>query len=104
METLAFCLILVGNLKVILEFGSVTFLLVSFLMAFANFTIYKETDSSLLLTIGAMVGLAIGTLLILYYEATTQIEQLYFIGGLYLLLTFGAWVFGRKLIINKEKI
>ncbi|MDQ7047006.1 MAG: APC family permease [Sulfurovum sp.] len=93
MAILAFCLILAGNLKVILEFGSVTFLLVSFLMAFANFTIYKKTNSSLCLTIGAMIGLAIGIILIIYYEATTQIEQLYFIGGLYLLLTLGAWIF-----------
>jgi len=100
MSLLAFCLILAGNLKVILEFGSVTFLLVSFLMAFANYKIYKKTDSSLILTIGAMIGLAMGTLLILYYEATTQIEQLYFIGGLYVLLTFGAWVFGRRLTIE----
>lgn len=100
MSLLAFFLILAGNLKVILEFGSVTFLLVSFLMAFANYKIYKKTDSSLILTIGAMIGLAMGTLLILYYEATTQIEQLYFIGGLYVLLTFGAWVFGRRLTIE----
>ena len=95
MSSLAFCLILVGDLKVILEFSSVTFLLISFLMAYANFTIRKKTDSSLMLTIIAMIGLFTGTMLILYYEATTQIEQLYFIGGIYILLTIGAWVFSR---------
>jgi len=95
MSSLAFCLILAGDLKVILEFGSVTFLLISFLMAYANFTIYKKTNSSLLLTIVAMLGLFIGTLLILYYEAITQVEQLYFIGGIYVLLTAGAWLFAR---------
>ena len=95
MSILAFCLILIGNLKVILEFGSVTFLLVSLLMAYANFKIYKLTNSSLLLTIMAMAGLAVGTVLIIYYEATTQIEQVYFIGGLYLSLTFGAWLYSR---------
>ena len=95
MSVLAFCLILAGNLKVILEFGSVTFLLVSLLMAYANYKIYKQTNSSLLLTILAMVGLLVGTILIIYYEATTQIEQIYFIGGLYILLTFGAWLFSR---------
>jgi hypothetical protein len=40
-----------------------------------------------------------GTLLILYYEVSTQIEQLYFIGGLYLFLTLAAWIFAR---INKK--
>ena len=96
MAVLAFCLILVGNLEVILEFGSVTFLLVSMLMAYANFKMYKLTDSSLIITILAMLGLVVGTVLIIYYEATTQIEQIYFIGGLYVLLTFGAWLFSLK--------
>ena len=96
MAALAFSLILVGDLRVILEFGSVTFLLVSMLMAFTNFKIYKLTHSSLILTILALIGLAIGTILILYYEATTQIEQVYFISGLYISLTFGAWLFSSK--------
>lgn len=95
MAVLAFCLILAGNLKVILEFGSVTFLLVSMLMAYANFKIHRLTHSSLTLTIIAMVSLAVATGLILYYEAITQIEQVYFIAGLYILLTFGAWIFSR---------
>lgn len=95
MAILSFSLILAGNLKVILEFGSVTFLLVSFLMAYANFKIYKKTNSTLVLTILAMVVLFLGMVLIVYYEATTQIEQLYFIAGLYLLLTFGAWIFSK---------
>jgi len=93
MAIMAFMLIIIGDLKVILEFGSVTFLLVSLLMAYANFKIYKETSSSLVLTILAMIGLFAGMMLILYYEYTTQIEQLYFIGGLYVLLTFAAWIY-----------
>ncbi len=95
MALLAGALILAGDLKVILEFGSVTFLLVSLLMAYANFKIYKQTHSSLLLTVLAMAGLLMGTMLILYYEATTQIEQLYFIGGIYAILSLGAWLYSR---------
>ena len=93
MSLLAFCLILIGNLKVILEFGSVTFLLVSLLMALSNLKIYKKTSSSLLITILAIIGLFTGMMLILYYEYTTQIEQLYFIGGIYFVLTVGAFIF-----------
>ncbi len=92
MSILAFCLILVGDLKVILEFSSVTFLLVSFLMAYANFKIYKQTSSSLFITLVAIVSLFLGMLLILYYEFTTQIEQLYFIGIISLVLTLGAFI------------
>jgi len=96
MSLTAFVLILLGNLKVILEFGSVTFLLVSTLMAYANFKLYRQTSSSLLLTILAMIGLFVGMVLILYYEYTTQVEQLYFISALYLLLTFGVFVYARR--------
>lgn len=101
MASLAFIMILLGNLQVILEFGSVTFLLVSFLMSYANFKIYKKTNSSLIITILSLIVLAFGTILILYYEFTTQIEQIFFIGGLYLLLTFLAWMFAK---LNKKTI
>lgn len=93
MSIFSFVLILFGNLKIILEFSSVTFLLVSFLMAYANFKIRKKTSSSLFLTILAMVGLLLGMVLILYYEYTTQVEQIYFIGVLYMLLTLGAFFY-----------
>jgi len=89
-------------LKVILEFGSVTFLLVSLLTAFANYKIYKKTDSSLVITLLSIVGLSIGTILILYYEATTQIEQLYFIFILYIVLTIGSWTFSKLKAKNKS--
>lgn len=102
MAILAFFLILAGNLKVILEFGSVTFLIVSMLMAYANFKIRHLTNSSLVLTVLAMAGLAIGTILIIYYEATTQIEQVYYISGLYIILTFGAWIFARDKDFNSN--
>lgn len=95
MSVLSFLLILIGDLKLILEFSSVTFLLVSFLMSYANFRMYKKTNASLFLTIIAMIWLFIGILLIIYYEYTTQIEQLYFISTLYIILTIGAWIYSK---------
>ncbi|MAD41451.1 MAG: amino acid permease [Arcobacter sp.] len=96
MAIFSFVLILLGDLKVILEFSSVTFLLVSLLMAYANFKIYKKTSSSLFITILAILGLLLGMILILYYEYTTQVEQLYFIGGLYIVLTLGAFLYSKR--------
>ncbi len=96
MSVLAFVLILSGNLRVILEFGSVTFLLVSLLMAYANLTVRTQTGSSLPMILFSMVGLSGGLGLILYYEYTTQIEQLYFIGTIYAVLTVGAMVFSWR--------
>lgn len=96
MSFFAFVLILVGDLKVILEFSSVTFLLVSALMAYANFKIYKKTSSSLFITIFAFICLFIAMVLILYYEYSHQIEQLYFIAGIYIILSFGALFYSYK--------
>ena len=96
MSGFAFCLILAGNLQVILEFGSVTFLLVSLLMAVANYKIRHLTKSSPLTTGAALAGLGIGTVLILYYEAVNQVEQLVFIGSIYIILTLGAWLYAQK--------
>lgn len=96
MSGFAFCLVLAGNLQVILEFGSVTFLLVSLLMAYANFRIRHATNSSTLLTVLALFTLSLGAVLILYYEATAQIQQMFFISGLYLLLTLGSLLYSAS--------
>ena len=91
MATIASLLLLIGGLRLILEFGSITFLLVSLLMAIANFTIRAKTHASTLLTLLAMGGLLLGTGMIFYYEFQTQPLQLLFILILYLLLSLGAW-------------
>jgi len=95
MAVFAFLLVLAGSLKVILEFGSVTFLLVSALMAYANFKIRHVTSSSPVITVLALGGLIFGTALIIYYEISHQPQQLIFIGGIYALLTVGSWLYSR---------
>jgi amino acid transporter len=50
MASMASILILIGGLELILEFGSITFLLVSLLMAVANYKIREKTNSSKFLT------------------------------------------------------
>ena len=95
MSGMAFCLILAGSLEVILEFGSVTFLLVSLLMAYANYKIHYLTDSSVSLTIFSLIGLLLGAVFIVYYEVSTHMQQMIFIGGLYVLLTLGSWLYSR---------
>lgn len=95
MSCCAFGLILAGNLKVILEFGSITFLIVSLLMAFANFKIRHLTKSSVFATVSAFICLLLGTLFIIYFEVITQVEQLFFIGGFYVVLTLGALGYSR---------
>jgi amino acid transporter len=96
MALMASILILIGGLELILEFGSITFLLVSLLMAVANYKIRDKTNSSKYLTALSIVGLGFGGLLILYYEFTTKWEEMAFILFLYLLLAIGAWKFSKK--------
>ena len=95
MSIFAFLLVLSGGLELILEFGSVTFLLVSLLMAYANYKIRDLTHSSPVITILAIVGLLAGTILIFYYEFNNQLEQMIFIAGIYILLTFASWLYSR---------
>lgn len=95
MAATATLLILEGDLRLILEFGSITFLLVSLLMAIANFKIRKLTNSSTFLTITSIIGLLIGVLLIFLYEFKTQPDQLFFIAGFYVVLSIGALSYAK---------
>jgi len=88
-------LILIGGLRLILEFGSITFLLVSLLMAIANYKIRKATKSSEFITIASILGLTIGSILILWYEYKTKPEQMLFIVILYIVLALGAYIYAR---------
>jgi hypothetical protein len=65
-------------------------------MAVANFKMRRLTNSSPFLTVTASFVLASSVLIIIYYEATTQPEQLVFILGLYVLLS-GASLLTAKL-------
>jgi len=96
MALMASLLILIGGLELILEFGSITFLLVSLLMAIANYKIRDKTNSSGILTVFSIVGLSVGGVLILYYEFSTQWEQMIAIIVLYIILGVGAWIYSKR--------
>ena len=96
MAVMASTLILIGGLELILEFGSITFLLVSLLMAVANLKIREKTNSSILLTSLSIFGLGAGGILILYYEFSSEWDQMSVIIILYLALGLGAWIYSKK--------
>ncbi|TNE79879.1 MAG: APC family permease, partial [Gammaproteobacteria bacterium] len=96
MSGFAFLLILAGSLQEILEFGSITFLLVSLLMAVANYRLRQATNSSTMITLVSIGGLAIGMVLILIYEALNQPRQLGFIFGLYAILSLASWLYSES--------
>ena len=96
MAIMSSILILIGGLELILEFGSITFLLVSLLMAIANYKIKDKTNSSKFITILSIIGLSIGGILILYYEFTNKWKQMLAIIILYILLAFAAWIYAKN--------
>ncbi|MDX1352697.1 MAG: APC family permease [Thiomicrorhabdus sp.] len=96
MASLAFLLVLAGDLQVILEFGSVTFLLVSLLMAYANFCMRKLTNSRAWITLLAVITLLTATFFILFYELNNQPQQMLFIVIIYVLLTMGSWFYSKR--------
>lgn len=95
MAACAMGLIVIGNLRLILEFGSVTFLLVSFLMAWTNHRRRAQTRARPTATVLSMVGLGGAAGLILFYEARNSPEQLVFILSLYAVLTALALIYSR---------
>ncbi|TYC10566.1 APC family permease [Bizionia gelidisalsuginis] len=101
MACMASILVLLGGLELILEFGSITFLLVSLLMAIANYKIRDKTNSSKAITLLSILGLGMGGILILYYEFTNEWEQMLAIIILYLVLAIFAWFYSKK--VNKDK-
>lgn len=95
MSATAMLLIRIGNLRIILEFSSMTFMFVSFLMAVANFRIRDKTKSSTAATLLALVFLAGGGVLIIAYEFSYQPEQAMFMAMLYAALMVSAFIYAR---------
>jgi len=98
MTSVSFVLILTGGLQVILEFGSVTFIVISFLTAFANYKKRAETGSKRRPTIIALSKLALAGLLILCFEFTQNRQQLLLITCIYIILAIGAPLYSNKAI------
>lgn len=95
MAVFSYLFVLSGSLQSILEFGSITFILVSFLMSFANFKIRKKTKAHPMVTIVAMLGLLTGCIVIFYFEATHNPMQLAYTFGIYAILIVMAWLYSR---------
>lgn len=95
MSFIASLLVIIGGLKLILEFGSITFLIVSALMAYANFTIKDKTDSNVLISLISIFGLSMSIVFILYYELHTNITSLEFILTMYGALSLSAYLYSK---------
>jgi amino acid transporter len=102
MALCSFGLILSGQLQLILEFGSITFIIVSFLMSYSNYIQRKETKTHVLLALIAMIGLFTGGSLIFYFEYTENPMQLLYIFIMYAILIVGAFIYAKRKRLLKE--
>lgn len=87
MGIFSYILILSGGLETILQFGSITFIIVSLLMAYANLQISHKTQTKPLYAIAAVIFLAAAAITIVYYEFEESPRDLTFI-----LVTYGLLV------------
>jgi amino acid transporter len=95
MSILSFVLILSGGLQLILEFGSITFILVSLLMAYANYRKRTATNSHAIMALIAMIGLFVAGLFIFIFEYQNDKFQLFVILGIFVLLAVGAILYPK---------
>jgi len=96
MSLFSFVLILSGGLQIILEFGSITFIIVSFLMAYSNYKKRNETKTHVLPAIIAMLGLLTGAILIFYFIYTETPLQLIYIGSIYSILILSSYIYSKR--------
>lgn len=68
----AWMLVLSGSLDLIVEFGSLIFIVVSMLMAVANWRVRKQTGSSLIFSVGSTLILAAAAVAIVVWQATDR--------------------------------
>ncbi len=66
----AAALLLSGGLNTILEFGSLTFIVVSLLMAVCNWRVRAQTGANRVVSLLSIAGLALAGVLIVHHEAT----------------------------------
>ncbi|MFT5694116.1 MAG: amino acid transporter [Myxococcota bacterium] len=96
MTLTAMIMVILGGLEELLEFSSITFIIVSLLMAHANFVKRKETGTHPLLAVGTMALLAIAMLAILRYQWLFHTQALAVTLVIYATLGIGAAFYARR--------
>ena len=96
MTLTAFGFVVLGGLEEILEFGSITFIIASLLIAWANLKMRKQTHTHGSIAALAVLALGASAAAILWYQWRTHPRALAATLGLYLALTIGAAVFARR--------
>ncbi|MBN21996.1 MAG: amino acid permease [Bdellovibrionaceae bacterium] len=96
MGAVSYLFVLTGGLQVIIEFGSITFIIVSLLMAYSNFYIRKKTKSHPLIAMISILLLTIAAGLIIFHKFKTNYQELIYIVIVYVALIGFAKFYSTK--------
>ncbi|MFT4709577.1 MAG: amino acid transporter [Bacteroidia bacterium] len=96
MTLMALLMVSLGGLEELLEFSSITFIIVSLLMAHANFVKRKETGTHTMLAVLVMAFLAVGLLAILQYQWLFHVRALSVTLGIYVCLGLGSAAYAQR--------
>lgn len=96
MTLTALLMVIFGGLEELLEFSSITFIIVSLLMAYANFVKREQTGTHPILAVGTIALLAIGMFAILRYQWLYHIKALAVTLVIYTTLGIGAASYARR--------
>jgi len=96
MTAAALLMTVLGGIEALLEFGSISFILVSLLMALANFVERERTATPAVVAVGVMVFLAIAMLAILRYQWLFHLRALAVTFGIYAALGVGSAIYARR--------
>lgn len=95
LAALAWMLVLSGQLELIVEFGSLVFIVVSLLMAVANWKVRHATGSSLPMCVVSVGLLGAAGAAIIYWQAVDRPTDLIWTGIVAVALTLGSIGYGR---------
>ncbi|MFT5289821.1 MAG: amino acid transporter [Planctomycetota bacterium] len=96
MTCTASLMVTLGGLEELLEFSSITFIIVSLLMAHANFVKRKQTGTHAVMALAVMAFLAVGLLAILRYQWLFHVKALAVTLGLYVALGIGSGMYALR--------
>ncbi len=92
----ALLMVVLGGLEELLEFSSITFIIVSLLMAHANFVQRRQTETHAVLAVAVMAFLTVGLFAILRYQWLFHVRALTVTLSIYAALGVGSVTYARR--------
>lgn len=104
MALIALLLVWSGSLEKVLEFGSITFMASSLLVAVAAYKVRRQARASSLILVSSIIGLLAGIVLLVAYQVTQETTTISYTFGLYAIIGLLAAYYARRNTNRKEHV